>query len=529
MQKHRKNNNGRRRWHDANASLSESATTALVELLNGFDESDDSFAVNYLRSEYLSKYLDESVVPAEARRSAAIAKWMHQDQVLNRETNQSLTSVDPDFNILPRVTWKKFVKFARQVISQILGPLDDSIVVGDFSGGATTSRSRRVSQRANKFTPKADATEGCFPYVDVLHRESELIREYGLFTSLNEVRGAKLFTVPKKSDIDRCACKEPDFNMYLQKGAGNLIRRNLRRAGINLNDQSKNRDLAKLGSLTGELATLDLSSASDSISIEAVRLLLPSDWFEYLNSIRSQEVEVDGTFVRTEMFSSMGNGFTFELESLIFYSLVRSVSYFEGSQGIVSVYGDDIICPVGIYDLTVFVLGRFGFVVNQKKSFSSGGFRESCGGHYYYGHDVTPFYLKRKPERLTDAIRIINQFRRWIFADPSRQYELPATYNMWLSLANLVRKDLWGGDDYAVDTQLVAPVPPTRKLIRLAKDRKDDPTGSYLAWHHSNRKREMNPSQDSFDPVNTSNSCRLRAVSRHGTLPHYDYFRQELV
>jgi hypothetical protein len=93
--------------------------------------------------------------------------------------------------------------------------------------------------------------------------------------------------------------------MYLQKGVGNHIRRRLRRVGVNLNDQSVNRSLARMGAATGEVATLDLSSASDTVTIEAVRLLLPDDWFLYLNDIRSQEVLVEGTYVRTEMFSSM--------------------------------------------------------------------------------------------------------------------------------------------------------------------------------------------------------------------------------
>ena len=214
------------------------------------------------------------------------------------------------------------------------------------------------------------------------------MKQYGIFSSLSEVKGNVLFTVPKKTDIDRCACKEPDINMFLQKGVGNHIRSRLRKHAINLNDQSRNRRLAQEGSVAlGQLATIDLSSASDSISIEVVRLLLPNEWFEYLNDIRSHFTEIDGENHRLEMFSSMGNGFTFELESLIFFVLCRAVQYFTGTPGVLSVYGDDIVLPSEIFYDAEFVLRKFGFSVNSDKSFHTGPFRESCGGHC---HDTAP-------------------------------------------------------------------------------------------------------------------------------------------
>jgi hypothetical protein len=123
--------------------------------------------------------------------------------------------------------------FAQNIIAKILGPIPEELVLGSFSGGASTSRRRTESLPALKFTGQADVTEEAMPYVDVIHHEAPLLRELGVFSLLKEVDGAQLFTVPKKTDIDRCACKEPDVNMYLQKGVGNHIRRRLRRFGIN--------------------------------------------------------------------------------------------------------------------------------------------------------------------------------------------------------------------------------------------------------------------------------------------------------
>ena len=522
MHKHAHKRN-RRRSHflNANTPLSESDADTILNLMDGLDGQDD-FALDYLRAEYLSKYCSEKLVPASQRREAAISKWMETERV-NAISNRRLRGLPRGYNILPRVTFYAFLGFAQRIISEVLGPLDDSIVLGSFSGGASTSRRRTESKPALKFTGQADVTEGAMPIVDVVHREAPLLREYGIFYNLREVEGAVLFTVPKKTEIDRCACKEPDVNMYLQKGVGNHIRRRLRRFGINLNDQSVNRMLAKRGSLDGSLATLDLSSASDSLVRSCVEALLPHEWFLYLDSIRSHNVIVDGTLVRTEMFSSMGNGFTFELESLVFYALMRTTSYFGGFQGVISVYGDDLIIPSGMFDDASWVLGVFGFTLNTKKCFASGPFRESCGGHYHLGKDVTPFYLRRPATRVVDAIRVANQLRRWASIDPSREFIVPATYNMWRKLAQMVPKDLWGGRDFSLDTQLVSPDPANKRLVRVAKKETLPDLGSYANWHNTNWNRSREPEERGFLPVATESICRKRTAPTGAPTVAYEF------
>lgn len=517
MHKHRAYKRARSSvWRNANSPISSAASNTIVDLFAEVDWGDD-FSVAYLFEQYKSKYCSEDLVPAADRANAAIDKWIATEE-RNRHTNSRLRELDPGYNILPRVTYSSFLKFARRLVSEILGPLRDNVALGAFSSGASTSRRRTHSLPAMKFSDKADATSTVSQYVDIVHRQAPLLKQFGIFNSLNEVDGAVLFTVPKKTDIDRCACKEPDFNMFLQKGVGRHIRSRLKRFGVNLNDQSVNRKLAHAGSLTGELATLDLSSASDTITIEAVRALLPSDWFLYLNDIRSQQVEVRGETYRTEMFSSMGNGFTFELESLLFYSIVRTVTYFEGIPGIVSVYGDDIICPSKAYGMVSWALQEFGFSVNDQKSFSTGFFRESCGGHYHFGEDVTPFYLKRYPTHLTDVIRVANQLRRWACSGGIRKYSLPAIYNLWLKLASEVPKDLWGGYDTEVDTVLASPGGPNKQLVRLSAPQKLPQIGAYIHWHNSNWTRTQDPSEPGFEPVTTNNQCRKRSMRK--SAPH---------
>lgn len=528
MHKHdKKRHRGTKRpLKNANVALPESVIASIEHLLSDIDDKED-FSFQYLTQEFLAKYCDERLVSSASRREAAIAKWL-ENEVKNAFTNVRIANMDCGYNILPRVTYSAFLKFARKLTAEILGPLRNEVVLGSFSGGASTSRRRTESLPAHKYTGMADVTEGATPYVGVIHHEAELFREHGIFYNLREVEGAVLFTVPKKTDIDRCACKEPDVNMFLQKGVGNLIRRRLRRFGIQLNDQSVNRGLARKGSMDGSLATLDLSSASDTMTIELVRALLPTDWFLYCNDIRSQNVDIDGTLVCTEMFSSMGNGFTFELESLLFFVLAKTTAYFTCTQGVISVYGDDIIVPSGMYEDVVFVLSIFGFTANMAKSFHTGPFRESCGGHYFNGEDVTPFYLKRRPTHLTDLIRLLNQLRRWINECEWRQFVFPDLPLRWRKLARHVPLDLWGGYDYAVDTQLVADAVPQHVLSRVKEPANVPELGRYMAWHNQNWNRSNEPREAAHPASLTSSTCRRRRA-KLGAPIHRGAFLRELL
>jgi hypothetical protein len=402
------------------------------------------------------------------------------------------------------------------MVSGILGPLTDEITVGAFSGGASTSRKRAKGHPGFKLSAKADVTEGLDPILDVMSRNIPFFQSYAIFSDLRIVEGAVLFTVPKKNDIDRCACKEPDINMFLQKGVGNHIRRKLKRHGVDLNDQSVNRNLARDGSIDAALATLDLSSASDTISIELVRLLLPDDWFLYLNEIRSRSVWVDGHLVETEMFSSMGNGFTFELESLLFYVIARTSLYCMGTPGRVSIYGDDIICPAEGSDDVIWALSVLGFTTNKDKSFTTGNFRESCGGHYLHGLDVSPFYLKRPATHLTDLIRVANQLRAWSTRVDIGRIAYPPSwcYPLWQWLKSEVPSEFWGGTDLNLDTQLVSPDMPKSTLLRVTTAKTVPQEGLYGHWQNSNWKRMEESQDESSEPEDTRKSCTKRRTSR---------------
>jgi uncharacterized protein YjeT (DUF2065 family) len=197
--------------------------------------------------------------------------------------------------------------------------------------------------------------------------------------------------------------------MYLQKGLGDILRQKLLTCGINLNSQLENQEGAKDLSL----ATIDFSMASDSVSQGLVSYLFPKAWVDLIQDLRSEfGVLPDGTLHRYSKVSSMGNGFTFELESLIFLALALAVVP-TSEQHRVKVYGDDVIIPVECVEDFINVSQVAGFKVNVEKSHYSGVFRESCGIHVHDGHDVTPFFIRKPVKTLSDLFLVHNQLYRW--------------------------------------------------------------------------------------------------------------------
>lgn len=237
----------------------------------------------------------------------------------------------------------------------------------------------------------------------------------------------KVTFVPKDATTLRAIAIEGRLMVLLQLAVGTFLKECLKRAGCDLTDQTRNQDLAKIGSTSQDCydpVTIDLRMASDCLAIELVRELLPPEWFDYLCDLRSSFGMLNGERIKWEKFSSMGNGYTFELESMIFYALAQSVSDLTGTTGwfsdtfgpaykyaYVSVFGDDIIAPSIMSDHLIDILRFCGFQTNRDKTFTSGPFRESCGKDYFDGVLVRPFYMKRSISQSKDLIHLHNNLR----------------------------------------------------------------------------------------------------------------------
>lgn len=252
------------------------------------------------------------------------------------------------------------------------------------------------------------------------------------------VSGNRLSFVPKNDSVSRVIATEPNLNMFLQLGVGEIINHALkRRYGIDMSDQQiKNRELARLGSVTGDLSTIDLSSASDTVAHSMLRVFLPADFLIWLESLRSPNTTLpDGSVVPLHMISSMGNGYTFSLETLVFTCAVAAIYRINDKKmrkttcsilrkkgqtssqevwehGNFGVFGDDIIVESDVYLQVTHLLGLLGFTVNNSKSFFEGPFRESCGGDFFEGHPVRGIYVKSLKTQASRYVAI-NRLNEW--------------------------------------------------------------------------------------------------------------------
>jgi hypothetical protein len=116
------------------------------------------------------------------------------------------------------------------------------------------------------------------------------------------------------------------------------------------------------------------------------------------------------------MYCSMGNGFTFTLESAIFLAICRTVVGVDQRHHL-AVYGDDMIVPQGAVAEVVERLEYLGFKVNTRKSCLAGRFFESCGSDWFDNRPVRPFFLRWDPESpVPYYLQIANALRLWCFS-----------------------------------------------------------------------------------------------------------------
>lgn len=364
--------------------------------------------------ELYSKYDDGK--PSEEK-SSTTWKRFQEAEVQCQNTNRHFYETanrDPFWVGVRRRIWSALGAFNWDTAARYFG----------FGPGSTTRLTRREAFAAYKYSGIPESTVGnavlasCAIRMIPLWNQSvrSSAEELGIDGLVSLVPGNSVIAVPKNYKTDRTIAKEPCMNIYVQKGIGRCIRKRLYQVGINLDDQTKNQKAALQGSRDGLLATVDLSMASDTLSYEVVSWLLPNDWWWALEQSRSPVgVLPSGDVVKYQKFSSMGNGYTFELETLIFWAITQQACRpnVEERDTSVVVYGDDIIVPSVHYEELCKRLQQAGFTPNLTKSFSEGPYRESCGKHYYSGADVTPFYVRRPVQELDRLFLLHNNLKRW--------------------------------------------------------------------------------------------------------------------
>lgn len=227
---------------------------------------------------------------------------------------------------------------------------------------------------------------------------------------------SKLIAVPKTLKGPRLIASEPNQMQFIQQLVRHQVheayRRNkfLRKA-LTLEDQSGNAKLALSSSHTGSHATIDLSSASDRLSLRLLERVLRGNptLLMRIHACRSESIRngisSDWDVIHLRKAFSQGNALTFPIQSLV-YSCICATGVIlargmaptsRNIQSVLSevkVYGDDLIVPTDSFERTVNLLEGVALKVNLDKTFSKGKFRESCGIDAYDGVNITPSYVK---------------------------------------------------------------------------------------------------------------------------------------
>lgn len=319
--------------------------------------------------------------------------------------------------------------YAQRKMVDLLGPAPKiADLKPSFGPGAAVTCRKKTSARFKLSTLPSISK----PSLGILFQMTQGVRRW------LELHSFRVIVVPgvlefvnKNYKTYRAIVIGPSLTGAYQRALGSLMKLRLRHSGIDLygaknsitGGQGHQRERARLASLTGLDATIDLKAASDTKAYMLIMNLTPIDWFELMDSLRDDRVLYQGKSIELEKFSSMGCGFTFELETAVFYSLAYGIARHYGipiNSKSISVYGDDIIVPRELGQKIVEVFPLFGFTVNRDKSFLDGPFRESCGGDYVLGVDVRPFFVR---DRMTHhkLVSFYNHFTRKPHQDPNRE------------------------------------------------------------------------------------------------------------
>nr|UJQ85034.1 MAG: hypothetical protein 3 [Leviviridae sp.] len=424
--------------------------TAMLSLSQRLDDQlqmyNDRTSLTRIRAErqiatFLKKFPFTEEESSLDPRAVAVEK-LHAAERQCEKTNRRISET-------PQGELPEWIGAAQSLIEEVLQPLTGRRVMkiissGSHGPGATLSSNGNRTTTYYKYldlpytvttkaAPYAYAAMSANPrwldYLESSGRRKELPpiaapqyqKELMLFKDCcTLVTSDKITFVPKDARTERPIAVGASLNIYLQLGVKTYMEERLKQFGVDLTNQTRNQELARQGSRyayvggvenDSQFSTIDMASASDTISIEIVKLLLPNEWFAFLSDLRHESGTLDGEEILYEKFSAMGNGFTFPLESLIFWAVAKAAAKVSGAPSQtkdIAVYGDDLIVRRSASSHVLHALEWAGFLINTEKSFISGYFKESCGADYFRGHNVRPFYLKRRVTTYEDVYFILN-------------------------------------------------------------------------------------------------------------------------
>jgi len=347
------------------------------------------------------------LLSSEDRMESALRQYLETDDEVNQWQSEWTADGDSQFSRISRLLFARvFTECDARINEYALLPKHGPGSTADGLSGNEKFRQQAWPQRLEPYFPSSDYLIPSPSYYSQLESVDDV--EPG------DELPVKVVLVPKTAKTPRVIAMEPTCMQYAQQAISGELTKLIENDDVlqrivRFRDQVPNQVLARLGSLTGVLATLDLSEASDRVPNKLVEHML-SNW-PHLNgavqACRSTQASVrfaSGEVIhRIAKFASMGSALCFPMEAIVFTTIVfcgieRALGRrlrrddIESFAGSVAVYGDDIIVPTDYVGSVIHELEAFGFRVNEHKSFWNGKFRESCGKDYYDGVDVS--YVK---------------------------------------------------------------------------------------------------------------------------------------
>jgi hypothetical protein len=319
--------------------------------------------------------------------------------VQRRESNRFLIPLIRD-EVFHMLDWDSVIREAKDVLN------DPHCLT--LSSGACADANASIGSKLRAISddfPEFFRAPFGIPYAGVIPTRikpkwGKLIRE--------ERRCVKVRAVPKSYKASRIIAMEDTVRQGKAAEVQAILHRYIPKA-IPLRDQSVNQRLACAASVSTDLATIDLSHASDCITKSMFWDIFPAEFSHMVYPLLGTHTDIDGNIRTMQQMSTAGNSLTFVLESIVFLAISRAaVTWYEritgdvpsysGNLPVPSVYGDDIIIHDSIAYFLVDILETLGFKVNEDKSYIGEiKYRESCGAEFFNGVDVSSYYFPRFP------------------------------------------------------------------------------------------------------------------------------------
>lgn len=367
-----------------------------------------TYTQTYRRWHQVCSFLSRLTLNVKSLEDEALSSWV--------STQESVSS-----RVDERVT---------HVIRTLFADIPPDVKCGSHGNGASyihqgdglTTRDPRVKYSSAVFSRM-------LTYVDRKYGDGQVLHPFGRESAT--VPPSCLHLVPKSYRKLRSIAIEPPGSMWAQQAVFRAFDRAfltvpaLRRR-IRLHDSSRNCRLARLGSIDGRLSTIDLSHASDDVSWMLVKeAFRDTPWLPWIWACRTREVKLpDGSLYPLRSHASMGSALCFPVECVIFMAATEVAIAGLGDdprRSKYSIYGDDIVVETRYAAAVEDQLKSMGFTINRAKSYSDLSihpYRESCGGEYMSGVDVTPLRISRR------------------FTAPRYGAVTPAQYESLVELAN---------------------------------------------------------------------------------------------